>query len=180
MTYIQVLAAALGVVLLIPNGANGQVWEVQGSAGPTITDAGHSVAVSAGLSPTSWLTILLAVERTHLSGGTQRDGNFVWGMRGGTFHLGTIEARIAPRGRDRFGPYVLAGMSAGVSRPNVNPAFPNRVTNDVRALAAGAGLLIPLRHDLSLVGETRFIFGSDGVEGIVAVAPLRVGLSWRF
>ena len=170
----------LAVVLLIPNGASGQVWEVQGSAGPTLTDPGHSVAIGAGLSPTSHVTFQLTVERTHLTGGTRRDGDLISSTRGGTLSLGTAELRVTPLGRDRLGPFVLGGVAAGVSAPNVTPTFPTRVTNDVRALVVGGGLLVPLRQDLSFVVEGRFVVGADGPEGIVAVAPLRVGVAWRF
>ena len=170
----------LGVVLLIPNGANGQVWEVQGSAGTTVTDPGHSLAIGAGFSPTSRVTFQLTAERTHLSGGTRRDGDVISSIRGGTLLLGTAEVRVTPLGRDRIGPFVLGGVAAGVSHPNVNATFPGQVANDVRALVVGGGLQVPLRGGVALVAEGRFVFGADGPEGIVAVAPLRVGIGWRF
>jgi hypothetical protein len=175
-----VYAVLMSFVVLSPAPAAGQTWEVQGSAGPTTTDPGHSVALGVGVSPTSRLTFLLTAERTHLTGGTGRDGDVFWRERGGTVYLGTAELRVTPWGRDRIGPFLLAGVSAGVSHPNVNAAFPTRVSNDVRALAVGGGLLVPLRHDVAIVAEYRFIYGTDGVEGIVAVAPIRAGVSWRF
>ncbi|HUE85771.1 MAG TPA: hypothetical protein VMO26_06800 [Vicinamibacterales bacterium] len=60
-------------LLLVSSNASGQSVVLQGSAGPTITDAGHSVAAGIGFSANSRVTILVAVERTHLSSRVTRD-----------------------------------------------------------------------------------------------------------
>ena len=65
-------------------------------------------------------------------------------FRGGTYLLGSVELRFAPRGRGRVGPFATAGFAAGVSRPNVNEVFPTPVTNGARAVFGGGGLLVPL------------------------------------
>lgn len=168
------------MLLTAVSAANAQSLELRGSAGPTITDTGHSLSAGAGFSPTSRFTLGFNFERTHVSSRTSQRGGTFSSFRGGTLLLGSAEARLAPFGRDRLGPYGLAGFAAGVSRPNVNALFPTRVTNQVRVLFAGGGLQVPLNERLTLFGDARMMFGAEGVEGIVAVAPLRAGLAWRF
>ena len=94
--------------------------------------------------------------------------------------LGTGEVRFAPFGRGRLGPFGLAGIAGGVSHPNVNDVFPTRVTNEVRALFLGGGIDVPLSDRLSIFADARMTVGAGGTEGIVAVAPLRAGVAWRF
>ena len=88
--------------------------------------------------------------------------------------------RFAPFGRGRVGPFALAGIAAGVSRPNVNDVFPDPVTNDVRAFFFGGGIDVPFGDRLSLFADARMTVGTEGYDGIVAVAPLRAGVAWRF
>lgn len=167
-------------MLISPAAANGQSFNVHGAAGPTITDAGNSLAVGVGFSPLSQLTIAVDFERTHLASRTSRDGGTISTFRGGTLFLGTAELRYAPRGRDRIGPYGLAGFAAGVSHPTVNDVFPTRVSNDVRAMFVGGGVHVPLRDRLAVFADVRMMFGEEGIDGIVAVAPVRAGMAWRF
>lgn len=168
------------VLLLAPGIADAQSFGLYGSAGPTITDAGNSFGVGAGLSPTSRLSFVFGFERTHLSSRTTRDRDTVSNFRGGTLSLGTAEVRFAPFGRGRVGPFALAGIAAGVSRPNVNDVFPDPVTNDVRAFFFGGGIDVPLGDRLSVFADARMTVGTEGYDGIVAVAPLRAGVVWRF
>ena len=168
------------LLLLPPSLANAQSFGLYGSAGPTITDAGHSFAAGAGFSPTSRLSFVFSFERTHLSSRTGHDGNVVSNFRGGTLLLGTGEVRFAPLGHGRVGPFGLAGMAVGVSHPNVNDVFPDRLTNDVRAFFLGGGINVPLGDRLAVFADARMTVGAEGTEGIVAVAPLRAGVTWRF
>ncbi len=163
-----------------PPAARGQSLELYGSAGPTLTDAGHSLAAGIGVSPASKLTIVVGVERTHLSGQVRREAGSASFFRGGTYLLGTAELRFAPLGRRRLGPFAVAGVAAGVSRPNVNDAFPTPVTNGARAVFGGGGLLVPLGPRLTAFADARMLVGPEGSEGMVAVAPLRAGVAWRF
>ena len=179
MRIIQVLIC--GVLLAFcPQAARGQSFELYGSAGPTVTDPGFSLAAGVGVSPTSRLTLLAGIERTHLSSQIRHEGNSTSYFRGGTSLLGSAELRFAPRGRDRIGPYVLAGLAAGASRPNVTDVFTTPVTNGARAAFAGGGLLLPLGQRLAAFADVRMLFGVEGTEGIVAVAPLRARVAWRF
>jgi hypothetical protein len=169
------------LVLASPGTANGQWLEVSGSGGPTITDRGYSLAAGAGLSPASRVTFVFGVDRTNLSGQVRTDDRGVAsGFRGGTLWLGTAEVQVAPFGRRRVGPFGLAGFAAGVSRPHVNEQFLDRVTNGVRAMFLGGGLLLPISEQMNVVVDARMILGAEGLEGIVAVAPIRAGIAWRF
>jgi hypothetical protein len=168
------------LVLAGPHPASGQPFVLQGSAGPTLVDTGHSVAAGVGLSPTSHVTILFNLERTHLSSRLQTDGRgSVSGFRGGTMTLGAGELRVALFGRDRVAPYGLAGFAAGVSRPNVNELFPERVTNDVRAVFFGGGINVPVTERIGIFVDGRMMIGEEAGE-LLAVAPIRAGIGWRF
>jgi hypothetical protein len=67
-----------------------------------------------------------------------------------------------------------------VSRPNVNDIFPTPVTNGARAVFGGGGLLVPLGTRFAVFADARMLIGAEGTEGIVAVAPVRAGVAWRF
>jgi hypothetical protein len=178
---VRAIKLVLSLVLFLPGLANAQSLEVYGAAGPTLKDAGNSVAIGAGFSPHSRITLLFNFERTHLSTRISTDDHGVTSrFRGGTLLLGSAELRIVPFGRHRLGPYGFVGLAKGVSRPNVNADFPNRITNDVTAGFAGGGLQIPLGEKVVLFGDVRMTLGAEGVEGIVAVVPLRAGIAIRF
>jgi len=170
------------LLFLVSSTASAQSLVVQGSAGPTVTDAGYSLAAGIGWSPNSRLTVLIGVERTHLSSRVTTDSreNVASAFRGGTVTFAAAEVRATLLRRDRVSPYVLGGFGAGVSRPNVNEIFPNRVTNHARVLFVGGGLHVPLRGQLSVFGDVRMVFGAEGNEGLVAYAPVRAGVAWHF
>ena len=170
------------LLLLVPAVAGAQMFELHGSAGPTVTDAGHSLAAGVGFSPASRVTFLVDVERTHLSTRVQTDARgSISTFRGGTVTLGAVALRVSLFGRDRIGPYILAGLAAGVSQPNVTPTFPSRVTNGVRAPFLGGGLQVPINDRLSVFADGRMmlVVGTEADE-LFAVAPIRAGVAWRF
>jgi hypothetical protein len=179
---VRIIQVVMCGVLLAscPSAARGQSFELYGAAGPIVTDAGLSLAAGVRVSPTSRLTFLANIERTHLSSQIRREPASTTYFRGGTYLLGSAELQFAPRGRDRVGPFVLAGFAAGVSRPNVNEVFSTPVTNGARAVFGGGGLLVPLGQRLTAFADVRMLIGAEGSEGIVAVAPVRAGLAWRF
>lgn len=168
----------LGLTGIAP--VHAQSFVIQASGGPTLVDSGYSVAAGIGLAPTSRLAVLVDIERTHLSSRLRSDGRGgVAGFRGGTLTMVAPQIRITPFGHDRVGPYGFAGFSAGVSHPNVNAMFPNPVNNDVRGIFFGGGLHAPVSERLALFGDARFMVGDEAGE-LLAVAPLRAGLAWRF
>jgi hypothetical protein len=79
-----------------------------------------------------------------------------------------------------MGPFALAGFAAGVSHPNVNDVFPTPVTNAARAVFGGGGLQVPLDTRVAVFVDARMLIGAEGSEGIMAVAPVRAGVAWRF
>jgi hypothetical protein len=177
---VRVISVALLLLVLVSSHASGQTLVLQGSAGPTATDAGHSLAARIGFSPASRLTVLFGVDRTHVSSRFSTDGrDGVAAFRGGTVTFAAAELRATIRGRDRVSPYVLGGFGAGVSRPNVNEMFPHRVTNNVRALFFGGGIHVPLRERISVFADARMVVGAEAGE-LLAIAPVRVGVAWRF
>lgn len=164
------------VVLLLPAVSRAQSLEAHGSVGPTMIDRGISASGGIGYAPTSRLTLIAAVDVTHLASRITPGSAF----RGGTVVMGSGEIRVSVLGRDRVSPYVLAGFGAGVSRPNVNDTFEGQITNGVRAVFAGVGIHVPLpRRGLSLFADGRMIVGDESSE-LLAVVPVRAGLSWRF
>jgi hypothetical protein len=172
--------AMLLVMLAAPCVARAQSFVLHGSAGVTLIDSGHSLAGGIGSSPTSPLTVSVGLERTHLSFRSRSDGRDGFAsFRGGTLTVGSAELRVAPFGRNRIGPYGLVGFSAGKSRPNVNDQFPNRVTNDVRAVFFGGGILVPIGERVGLFADARMMVGAEAGE-LLAVAPVRGGVAWRF
>ncbi len=173
-------AVIVTLMLGLPCVADCQSFDLYAAAGPTLTDPGNSVAAGAIFSPISRLSILASAERTHLAAQTDRDGDVTSYTRGGTLYLGSAEARYTPLSRERVGPYVLAGLATGISTPNVTDVFPNPVTNFVFAFFAGGGLQVPLGKRVALLGDVRVMLGAEGREGVVGVAPARVGLAWRF
>ena len=169
------------LILLITRGtAHAQSFELYGSGGPTVTDAGNSFAVGAGFSPTSHFTFAFSFDRTHISSRTTENFGRVSNYRGGTFYLGTTELRVAPFGRTRVRPFGLVGFAAGVSRPNVNEMFQDRATNPVRAMFIGGGIEVPLDERFAIFADGRMLYGTEGTEGLLAIAPIRAGVSWRF
>ena len=182
--------AGLLVLVLIPAGASGQTFVVQGAGGVNFFDTAHNLTygldpglhlgLGAGVSPWRRVSLVLDVERTSRTSQLQTDarGN-VFGFRGGTVTLAVPQARISFLDPDRVGPYAIVGFAAGVSRLNVTAEFPDRITNDVRALVFGGGLHVPLRDRLSVFADGRVFVGGEENE-MFGLAPIRAGLAWRF
>jgi hypothetical protein len=152
---------------------------IQAAAGPTIVDTGYHVSAAVGFSPMSRVTLLLDVQRTHLSSRSTRSERGSGAFRGGTMTAVSGEVRVGLWPAQRVTPYVLAGLGAGVSQPTVNEAFPDRVTNDVRFMFFGGGIHVPLRERLSLFSDARLLVGAEAGETL-AIVPVRVGIAWRF
>jgi hypothetical protein len=62
----------------------------------------------------------------------------------------------------------------------VNDIFRDPVTNSVQARFLGGGIQEPVRGQMTVFADFRMIVGAEGREGMVAVAPARAGISWRF
>jgi hypothetical protein len=170
-------------LVLLPSVASAQSLassvSIQAAAGPTLTDTGHHVSAAIGYSPASRVTLLLDVQRTHLSSRLTPHERGFTAFRGGTMTAVSGEVRVALWPVQRATPYVLGGLGAGVSRPTVNATFPNAVTNDTRFMFFGGGVQVPLRERLRVFGDARMLIGAEAGE-LLAMAPVRVGLAWRF
>jgi hypothetical protein len=171
------------VLVLLPTVASAQSLapsvSIQAAAGPTIVDTGHHMSAAVGFSPMSRVTLLVDVQRTHLSSRSTRSERGSGAFRGGTMTAVSGEVRVGLWPAHRVTPYVLAGLGAGVSHPTVNEAFPDPVTNDVRFMFFGGGVHVPLRERLSLVSDARLLVGAEAGETL-AIIPVRVGIAWRF
>jgi hypothetical protein len=178
---VRVIRVLLGMLFAVsPGVACGQSFLLDGAVGPTINDAGYSVAGGIGFTPASRVAISVDLERTHLSSELQTDRRGgVHGFRGGTLTLASAQLRISLLRRDRIGPYGVVGYAAGVSRPTVNEMFPDAVTNHVHAMFFGGGIHIPLRERIGLFGDARMTIGSEAGE-LLAVIPIRAGIAWYF
>ena len=177
---VRIILCLLCVTFAAPGGAQAQSVELFASVGPTVSDTGHSVAVGAGFSPHRLLTLVFTFDRTHLESRTKVYPDGFSSFRGGTLYLGTGELRVVPFGRHRIGPYGLGGVFTGISRPNVNVTFPNRVTNFAAGMFIGGGIHIPVNERFTVFADGRMMVGGEGREGMVAVLPIRAGASWRF
>lgn len=172
-----VLAASLAVTSAF---ADAQTVDVRASIGPTLVDAGLSVAGDVAFAPVPALAIVGGVERSRLNSRTHRDERGgVTHFRGGALSIATIGLRLQWPQPTRVRPYLLAGYGAGRSRPTVNPTFPTPVTNDVRAVYAGGGIAVALGARLHVTVDARMIVGDEGNE-LLVLSPLRAGLAWRF
>lgn len=186
----RTFAGLLCVLVLVPSGASGQTFVLQGSGGLSVLDSAHNLSAGidpghhfgfgVGVSPWRRVSLVMEVERTHRASQLQTDarGN-VFGFRGATATLAVPQVRVGLFGPDRVGPYGVVGFAAGTSRLKATPEFPNRVTSDVRALAFGGGLHVPLGERIAFFADGRMFIGSEANE-LFALMPVRAGLAWRF
>lgn len=179
---------ALSVVcllsVLVPAGASAQSLassvSIQGALGPTMIDSGHNVSAAVGFSVMPRVTLLVDVQRTQLSSRFTRHERGGSAFRGGTLTAVSGEARVSLWPAGRVTPYALAGLGAGISRPNVNATFGDSGTNSARFMFFGGGVQVPVRERLSVFGDVRLIGGVEGNNGLLAMMPVRIGVAWRF
>jgi hypothetical protein len=119
---------------------------------------------------------LVNAERTHVPTKIRSYEHGWSAERRGTVQFLSGELRYAFFSDKRFSPYVLGGFGRGVSRPNVNEYFPNRVERDIKVVYYGAGVRIPVGARIDAIVDARFTATDD--EGIFM--PLRAGVAWRF
>lgn len=169
------LAPLLAPAPAAGQGTGGRV-SIQGAVGTHLRDGGNNQSLSAGFSPFERLEMLVNAERSHWPAKVTRFG----ATRGGTTTFISGEVRFVPFPTLRVSPYVLASAGRGVSRPNVNEMFPDRVTNDAWLLLfGGGGARVALTRRFSAFADLRF-----GIQGerdtIRLLLPVRTGVAWRF
>jgi hypothetical protein len=152
---------------------------LQFAVGSQINGGGSVQSASMGYSLTPRLTVLASVERNHTPTRVQHFDNGFGATRGGTLEFVSGELRAALLPGRRVSPYVLTGIGRGVSRPNVNEIFRDRVRNDAGVLFCGGGIRVPLHPHFSLFGDARFVI--TGERDVASLAlPVRAGVAWRF
>jgi len=141
---------------------------------------GNVLSAAFGYSPASRLELLLNIERIHVPFELKRFPDGYSATRGGTMTFVSGELRVALLPAARVSPFAMAGVGGGVSRPNVNTEFPDRVRNNLRVLYFGGGVRVPLRRGFSLLGDARVMVALEGYDGVLGLWPVRAGVAWRF
>ena len=161
--------------------ASGIGVSVQGAIGSHIGDGGDAQSLSLGVSFGERFGVVVNVERSHVpTDVTFFDGGYS-ASRGATTRFISGEFRYVPVTYKRLSPYVIAGVGRGVSRPNVNEFFPDRVTHQVTLQFPGFGARVLVTGHLSAFGDIRFMFQSrSGEPDAGGFGPIRAGLAWRF
>jgi hypothetical protein len=154
---------------------------VQGAVGSHIGDGGNAQSLSLGVSFGEHFGVVVNAERSHVPTDVTFFENGYSTTRGATTRFISGEFRYVPITFKRISPYVIAGLGRGVSRPNVNEYFPNRVTHKVTLQFPGFGASVLVTDHLSAFADIRFMFQSrSGEPDAGGFGPVRGGLAWRF
>jgi hypothetical protein len=154
---------------------------VQGAAGTHLNAGGDTESVGLGVSFGRRFAVVVNAERSHVPTDVTFFPDGYSATRGGTTRLVSGEFRYLPITYKRVSPYVLVTFGRGVSRPNVNRFFPDRVTHDVTLQGPGFGARVRVTGRLSAFADMRFLFQSRrGEPDAGGFAPIRAGLAWRF
>jgi hypothetical protein len=154
---------------------------VQGAIGSHIGDGGDAQSLSLGVCFGERFGVVVNAERSYVSTEvTFFEGGYS-ASRGATTRFISGEFHYLPVTYKRISPYVIAGIGRGVSRPNVNEFFPDRVTHTVTLQFPGFGVRVLVTKHLSAFADMRFMFQSRrGEPDAGGFGPVRGGLAWRF
>jgi hypothetical protein len=182
-THRLVLVTAL--LLAAPPAATGQAppgrLSIQGALGTNANVGGNTQALSVGFRAGNRVGIFVNAERSHLPTEVTEHEHGSSATRGGTTTFVSGEIQVLPFTRTRVLPYAVAGVGGGVSRPNVNDIFPERVTNDAGLVFFGGGVRVPATEYLSVVADLRWVLQVERQgAGVFLFVPVRGGLAWRF
>jgi hypothetical protein len=183
----RLLFAVTVVSFVLPAVAAGQGTgisvSVQGALGSHIGDGGDAQSLSLGVwfGERERFGVVVNVERSYVPAEvTFIDGGYS-ARRGATTRFISGEFRYVPITYKGISPYVLAVVGRGVSRPNVNQFFPDRVTHTVTLQGPGFGVRVLVTEHLSAFADLRFMFQNRrGEPDAGGFGPLRGGLAWRF
>jgi hypothetical protein len=154
---------------------------IQGAVGSHLGDGGDAESVSLAVSFGERFGVVVNAERSYLPTDVTFYPDGYSATRGATTRFVSGEFRYTPITYKRVSPYVLVGMGRGVSRPNVNEFFPDRITHTVTLAFPGFGTRVRLTDHLSTFADVRFMFQSRaGEPDAGAFGPIRGGLAWRF
>ncbi len=161
--------------------ATGVGVSVQGAAGSHLGDGGDTQSIGLGLSFGRRFGVVVNAERSHVPTDVTFYDDGYAATRGATTTFVSGEFRYVPITYKRLAPYVLVGAGRGVSRPNVNAFFPDRVEHDVMLVFPGFGARVRLTEHLDGFADLRLMFQSRAGEPDAGVfGPVRGGLAWRF
>ena len=154
---------------------------VQGAIGSHIGDGGDAESVSLGVMFGEHFGVVVNAERSHVPTNVTFFDNGYSATRGATTRFVSGEFRYVPVTFKGISPYVIAGIGRGVSRPNVNQYFPDRITHTVTLQYPGFGVGVRMTGHLSAFADLRFMFQSrSGEPDAGGFGPVRGGLAWRF
>ncbi len=154
---------------------------VQGAIGSHIGDGGDAQSVSLGVSFGKRFGVVVNAERSYVPTDVTLFEDGYSATRGATTRFVSGEFRYVPVTYKRISPYVIAGVGRGVSRPNVNEFFPDRVSHTVTLVFPGFGGSVLLTEHLSAFADLRLMFQSRaGEPDAGGFGPVRGGLAWRF
>lgn len=180
MLFAVVVMSVIAPAIAAAQGAGTRV-SVQGAFGSQMNGGGNTQSLSAGFSPGERIGFLVSAERIHLPTEVRRYEHGFGATRGGTTTFISGEVHISPFTFNRISPYALVGAGRGVSRPNVNDLFRERVSSNAALLFAGGGVRVPLTERLSAFADMRFVLQLDRTEsGVFLFLPVRGGVAWRF
>jgi hypothetical protein len=154
---------------------------VQGAAGTHLGDGGNAQSIGLGIWFGRRFAVVVNAERSHVPTDVTFFDDGYSATRGATTRFVSGEFRYVPVTYRRLSPYVLVALGRGVSRPNVNDFFPDRVTHTVTLVGPGFGARVDVTEHLSAFADLRFLFQSrDGEPDAGGFGPVRGGLAWRF
>jgi hypothetical protein len=179
--FARVLFTVVVFALLPPSVARGEGLgvSVQGAVGSLFLDRGSSQSIAVGFVPNERWEILVSGERLHVPFEVTYFSTGFSASRGGTTKFISGEVRFVPARFNRFSPYMLVSAGGGISRPNVNEVFPERVRNDVVLWVGGGGVRVALASRLSAFVDWRFGFQTEE-DSIYGFMPFRAGVAWQF
>jgi hypothetical protein len=162
-------------------GAGERRFSVEGAGGVQLAYVGATVSAAFGFAPTRNLTLLLAVERSHIRDKFEQYPDGYSLERGGTETFVSGELRYAFLVDRRVSPYVLGGTGRGRSKPNVNDMFPTPNERTIQVVYYGGGVRIPLGTEVDAFVDGRFMMQVEGRSDYFGVRfPVRGGVAWRF
>jgi hypothetical protein len=183
--HLRILFASILLSLTVPPLAAAQgrgpgVW-VHGAVGSHMGDGGDAESIGLGVAFTERFAVAVNVERSDVPSDVTFFPDGYSASRGATTRFVTGEFRYVPVTFARLSPYVVAGIGRGISRPNVDAFFPDRVTHTVSLVFPGVGARVRVTGHLSAFADLRIMFQSRAGEPDAGVfGPIRGGVAWQF
>jgi len=185
LTHAWYLVAVTVLSFIAPAVAAGQGTgmsvSVQGAVGTNLGDGGDSEAVSVVVLFRERFGFVINAERSHIPTDVTFFENGYSASRGGTVTSVSGDFRYVPVTYKGVSPHVTVGFGLGVSRPNVNEFFPNRIEHNVILQFFGGGVSVRMTEHVSAFADFRVVaLHRRGEPDAGIFGPIRGGLAWRF